>query len=122
VSGAFGVALLREVKLSDAMVRYLEAVEATFAPFGGRLLVHGGVQETLEGECPGELVIVGFPDRERARAWYGSAAYQAILPLRRANARGEVILVDAVPEGHRATAILTAPATQADGLDGAQNR
>jgi uncharacterized protein (DUF1330 family) len=108
VSGAFAVALLRNVRMSGAIVRYIEEVEATLVPFGGRLVVHGGAHETLEGSWPHDLVVVGFPDRARARAWYGSPAYQAILELRTAHAECDVILIDAVGDGYRATDVLKA--------------
>ena len=39
----------------------------------------------LEGAWPGHLIIIEFPDRERVHAWYESAAYQEILPLRTNN-------------------------------------
>lgn len=100
------VAHLRDVIMGPDIATYLERIDATRAPFGGRFLVHGDRAEVLEGAWPGDLVIIAFPDRERARAWYRSDAYRAILPLRTGNAEGDVILVDAVAEDHRATDIL----------------
>ena len=47
-----------------------------------------------------------IPDLERASAWYSSAAYQQILPLRTENCDGTVVLVDGVPPDHRAIDIL----------------
>jgi uncharacterized protein (DUF1330 family) len=41
-----------------------------------------------------------------AQAWYDSAAYRSILPLRADHARGDVVIVDGVPPSHRATDIL----------------
>jgi uncharacterized protein (DUF1330 family) len=54
----------------------------------------------LEGAWPGQLIIIAFPDLERARAWYESHAYQEILPLRTNNSEGDVVLADGVPEGN----------------------
>ena len=59
----------------------------------------------------GSIVIVAFPDRTQAGAWYASPAYQAILPLRTRNARGWVVLVDGVGEEHCATDLLQGPAS-----------
>ena len=81
-------------------------IDATLEPFAGRFLVHGGKAEVLEGAWPGHLIIIEFPDRERARAWYESAAYQEILPLRTNNSEGDVIFADGVSEEHRATDVL----------------
>ena len=49
---------------------------------------------------------LAFPDHPSARAWYDSAAYQAILPLRSENSDSTVILVDGCDPDHRAVDIL----------------
>ena len=102
----FAVAHLRDVRMGRDVVSYIESIDATLHPFGGRFRVHGGEVEVLEGEWSGDLVVIEFPDRRSARDWYSSPAYRAILPLRRDNATGEVILVDAVPPGHRSVDVL----------------
>lgn len=104
---AFAVARLRNVTMGPEIAAYLQRIDATLEPFGGRFRVHGGAAEVLEGTWPGDLVVIEFPDRERARAWYGSDAYQAILPLRTRNSETDAILIDAVPADYRATAALT---------------
>ena len=100
------VASLRHVTMGPAIIEYLERIDATLEPFGGRFLVHGGPTELLEGAWSGDLVMIQFPDRDRARRWYHSAAYQAILPLRRDNSECDALLIDTVPEDHQATDIL----------------
>jgi uncharacterized protein (DUF1330 family) len=103
---AYAVAHLRKVELGPEIVAYLEQIDATLAPFGGRFLIHGGEKTVLEGSWPGDLIVIAFPDRTDAHAWYESAAYQRILALRSDHAEGDVIIVDGVPQGHRATDIL----------------
>ena len=103
---ALAIAHLRNVVVGPAIESYLEQIDATLAPFGGRFLVHGGAIEPLEGRWSGDLVVIEFPDRERARAWYRSAAYQRILPLRTEHADGDAFLVDTVSPDHRATDVL----------------
>jgi uncharacterized protein (DUF1330 family) len=46
---AYAVALLRAVEMGPEIVAYLEQIDATLAPFGGRFLVHGGAKTILEG-------------------------------------------------------------------------
>jgi len=103
---AYAIAYLRDLRFGPDIVAYLQAIDATLAPHGGRFLVHGSSAEVLEGPFSGDVVVAAFPDRAQASAWYASPAYQAILPLRTRNARGWVVLVDGAGEGHRATDLL----------------
>ena len=103
---AYAVAHLRHVDMGPDIVAYLERIDATLAPFDERFVIHGGPVEPLEGAWSGALIMIAFPDRERAHAWYASPGYQAILPLRTRNSEGLVILVDGVPDDHRATDVL----------------
>ena len=103
---AYAIAHLRNVRVGPDIVRYLERIDATLEPFGGRFIVHGGPVDVREGESPGTVIVIEFPDRERATAWYDSPAYQEILPLRTRNADGVAILVDGVDADHRATDVL----------------
>jgi uncharacterized protein (DUF1330 family) len=103
---AYVVAHLHSVELGADITRYLERIDATLAPFHGQFLVHGAPPEVLEGDWRGDLIVVAFPDRQLASAWYASAAYQNIIRLRTDNSEGDVILVDGVAPEHRATDIL----------------
>lgn len=103
---AYAIAHLQDVQFGDEIRRYIQAVDDSFTPYGGRFLTHGKRPEVLEGEWPGDVVVVAFPDMAAARAWYRSPAYQAILPLRLRNAAAAVILVDGVPQDYRATDLL----------------
>jgi hypothetical protein len=61
--------------------------------------------------------VIAFPDANAARAWYASPAYQALLPLRRRNAEGEVFLIAGVREDHRAMDILDSGPEQQSRID-----
>jgi uncharacterized protein (DUF1330 family) len=93
---AYAIAHLRTPTLNEDVVEYLERIQATLDPFGGRFLVHGPQVEVREGEWPGTVVIVGFPSLDDARAWYDSPAYQEILHLRTDHIDGSAILVPGV--------------------------
>jgi len=103
---AYAIAHLRQVTMGAEIVEYLQRIDATLAPFSGRFIVHGDKVEVLEGAWPGDLVIIEFPDRAQARAWYDSPAYRAILPLRTENSACNTVLVDGVDADHRATDVL----------------
>jgi uncharacterized protein (DUF1330 family) len=73
---------------------YLEQVEATVRPYGGKWLAQGAVQ-VVEGAWPGAVVLMEFPSMAAAQRWYHSPDYQKILPLRVNNSISDLILVDA---------------------------
>ena len=51
----------------------------------------------LEGEWPHErTVVLEFPSREKAEAWYHSPAYQKILPLRLRCMTSNFVIMDGV--------------------------
>jgi uncharacterized protein (DUF1330 family) len=102
----YAVGRLSGVTLNAEIVAYLEQIDATLAPHGGRFVVHGGPVTVLEGAWAGDLVVIAFPDRAAAEGWYASPAYRAILPLRTRNAACDVVLIEGVEEGHRATDVL----------------
>lgn len=87
-------------------MRPLRRIDATLAPFGGKFRIHGGEAEVLEGAWSGDLIMIEFADRERARGWYASPAYQQILPLRTGCSQGDVIFLAGVPDDHLATEVL----------------
>ncbi|MDY7106128.1 MAG: DUF1330 domain-containing protein [Actinomycetota bacterium] len=104
---AYGVGILKDINVGPAIVEYLEKIDDTLAPYGGTFVIHGGRQDVREGERLGDLIVIAFPDRAAAEAWYESDAYQAILPLRTENASGTVVLIDGVDDDHAATDVLT---------------
>jgi uncharacterized protein (DUF1330 family) len=101
---AYAMAHMRQVTMGPPIVEYLQRIDATLQPFGGRFIVHGGEYEVMEGTWPGTIIIIEFPGRAQAHAWYKSDAYQEILALRTDNSRSDVIVVDGVgprSPGHR---------------------
>ena len=104
---AYAIAHIRNVRMGPAITEYLERIDATLEPFDGRFVVHGGDKIPLEGHWPdGDLIIIGFPDRDAALAWYQSDEYRAILPLRTDNSEADTMIVTGVDETHKATDIL----------------
>lgn len=103
---AYFIANVRQVAPGPDIVDYLQRIDATLAVHEGRFLVHGDEPEAVEGTWQGQVIVIAFPGKEQAHAWYRSPDYQKILPLRLANTAGETILVDGVDADHRATDIL----------------
>jgi uncharacterized protein (DUF1330 family) len=93
---AYAIAHLRNPNSHPDVLEYIERIQATLDPFGGRFVVHGAEVDVVEGDWPGTIVIVEFPDADRIRAWYRSPAYQEILHLRTDHIDGDVIVVEGV--------------------------
>lgn len=75
--------------------RYKEAAAASILAAGGRYLVRGGDVDVLEGDPPaGRTVIIEFPDRRTAAAWYQGEAYTAARRLREGAAEAQMYVVD----------------------------
>ncbi|MFF6906101.1 DUF1330 domain-containing protein [Streptomyces sp. NPDC012389] len=107
---AYAIAHLRPADgpVHDEVLSYLERVQATMEPYGGRFLVHGAEVEVVEGEWPGALVLVAFPGVEEIRAWYASPAYREILPLRTRHFDADVVIVPGVGPEYDASATAAA--------------
>jgi uncharacterized protein (DUF1330 family) len=99
---AYAFAHLRSVDVNDGILAYLRRIDDTLVPYGGEFLVHGSVPNVVDGDLPGFIVIIRFPDLDRARAWYESPAYQEIIPLRLDNSDGAAAILRGVPDGYRA--------------------
>ncbi|WP_329103972.1 DUF1330 domain-containing protein [Micromonospora sp. NBC_01699] len=112
---AYALAHLRRAPLHAEVLEYLERIQATLDPFGGRFIIHGGTVDVIEGDWPGDVVMIEFPDLTSARSWYGSRIYQELKPLRTRHLAGEVILVEGVEPGHSSSQ-MAAELRQANGL------
>lgn len=87
------------IRDGEAMDRYVRAAGQSVVAFGGRYLVRGGEVRALEGSWEHDrMVVLEFPDREAALAWYESAEYQPLRDLRQSSADAVILLVDGVEE------------------------
>lgn len=81
----------------EAFQTYRTRAAASIALYGGRYLARGGSVEPLEGEwAPRTIIIVEFPDIDRARAWYRSPEYAQALEVRDEALSRNLILVDGI--------------------------
>lgn len=80
------------VKNAEKLAEYGAAAAPTVASFGGEFVARGA-SEVLSGEHGhGVMVVLKFPDRATAKAWYASPAYQAAIPARQAGMDSVFIL------------------------------
>jgi uncharacterized protein (DUF1330 family) len=104
---AYAIGHLREVRIGPDIVEYLHRIDATLAPFEGRFIIHGGPKVVLEGDWPGDLIVIAFPNVESANGWYHSPAHQEIVRLRTDNSQGGVLIMDGVDADHQAPDVLS---------------
>jgi uncharacterized protein (DUF1330 family) len=91
--------VINDMEVTDAAAfdEYRKLSPPTVALYGGRFLARGGATRTLEGSwSPKRLVILEFPDVERAQAWLESPEYAAARKLRNAAARSNLIVTEGV--------------------------
>jgi uncharacterized protein (DUF1330 family) len=82
----------------EMLDQYVAKVIPTIQSGGGRILGFDESPEVVEGELGyPRTVILEFPSREVFRAWYDSAEYQTILPLRLESTPGTLIVVNGLP-------------------------
>ncbi len=71
-----------DVNDSSAYKTYVERNTAVVDAHGGRFLVRGGKTTAMDGEPPKRIVVIAWENEDKARAWYTSAAYKDIIPIR----------------------------------------
>lgn len=89
------VVLNDRVDDTPKMHEYISKAVDTMTPYGAEVLVADESPETLEGSPPfPRMVIIKFPSKDNALAWYHSLAYQSVLGLRLAATEGFCVLAD----------------------------
>ncbi len=72
---------------------YQSGAGPTIQASGGDVVAFDVAAETIEGTPPGsQTVIVKFESPEAAKAWYQSAAYQAVVGKRLASTKGFAVI------------------------------
>ncbi len=84
----------------DLMARYRELARPIVEAHGGRYLARGGPTFTLEGAwAPERIVILEFPDMERAHAWWACEEYAEAKAMRQRAGESRMIVVAGLPPG-----------------------
>jgi len=94
MSNAYAIAHLRTPQINDDVLEYIERIQATLDPFGGRFIVHGADVDVREGPWPGTVVVIEFPDADAARAWWKSDEYAPLKAMRQEASDTNIVLVE----------------------------
>ena len=78
----------------EAFAAYPVAAGPTVMAHGGEILAADPESERVEGQARSMTVILKFPSKEAAHAWYESEEYVKIKGLRTDNTEGIVTLSD----------------------------
>lgn len=74
---------------------YKKLTPASIAEYDGKFIVRGGTTEILEGSpSVGRIVLIEFPNAERAKTWWNSPEYAPAKQMRQRSAATEMILVE----------------------------
>lgn len=76
---------------------YRKLAAPAVAAFGGKFLVRGGPTATLEGNWhPKRVVLLEFPDVQRAQAWWASEQYRAARAIRQRTATTNMVVAEGI--------------------------
>ncbi|HEY9021552.1 MAG TPA: DUF1330 domain-containing protein [Paracoccaceae bacterium] len=92
---AYIIARIEVTDLEDYKT-YASQTVALAEEAGGTFLVKGGPMTQVEGSGPDRHVVISFPTREQALAWYHSPEYQAILPIALRSSTRDLVIVDGI--------------------------
>jgi len=92
---AYVIVLVEETTNPSEIAEYRRIGLPTLKEHKAEMLLRMAKAETLEGpEVKDGVVMLRFPTKEAARAWYNSPGYQEALTHRHKGARCHVVLVD----------------------------
>ena len=88
--------ILVEVDIHNMEVyeEYKKLTPTSLEPFGGKFVIRGLPVEALEGEWKHDrLVLLEFPNREKALEWYNSENYQKAKKIRESGSKANFFLI-----------------------------
>ena len=76
---------------------YKKLASATIQQYNGKYVVRGGKTEVFEGEWnPKRIVVLEFPDANRAKEWFNSPEYAPAKLIRQRTATARMICVEGI--------------------------
>ncbi|MGD9183466.1 MAG: DUF1330 domain-containing protein [Desulfobacterales bacterium] len=79
----------------DRYNEYIKVTPGIIAKYGGRFIVRGGEMVTLEGpEEKWRIVVVEFPDLQKAKDFYNSADYTDAKKIREGAALAQFVAIE----------------------------
>jgi len=86
-----------EVTNPEGYKDYAKLASETVKLYGGKYIVRGGVNETLEGDWQAKrLVVLEFSSVEQAKKWLNSPEYAPAQALRHQYAQSKAVVVEGI--------------------------
>ena len=88
--------LIARIDINDreGYLEYQAGFMEIFSQYDGKMLSVDEAPKLIEGEWPvSRTVLIEFPSKESAMAWYESEAYQALAQHRFASSDGNIVLL-----------------------------
>jgi uncharacterized protein (DUF1330 family) len=82
---------------AESYAEYGPLARPTLVAHGAEILAVDSESEVIEGVADHHTVVVRFPSKDAARAWYNSPEYQEIIHLRTDNSEGFGVLINGIP-------------------------
>lgn len=83
-----------DVSEQEIFAEYSKLNQIAYHKYGGKYLIRGGVNETVEGAFRSRLVVIEFPDFKTALACYNSPEYAKAAAIRKSAAISDVVVVE----------------------------
>lgn len=79
---------------SEVYEEYKKLTPKSIEPFGGKFVIRGLPVEVMEGEWKHDrLVLLEFPNKDKALEWYNSEAYQKAKNIRQKGSSANFFIV-----------------------------
>ena len=92
---AWVIGAIQKVNDADGFAAYGEAVGPTVAKYGGKRVAGGTKIEVADGTwSPSGVVVLEFGSLAKAKEWYNSPEYQAVVGQRLSTSDSGLIFVD----------------------------
>jgi uncharacterized protein (DUF1330 family) len=90
---------IAEFEVTDAPTfqKYGQGTGASIPPAGGKFLVRGGKTFVLTGTPPKQIVVIQWDSLEKAQAYFESATYKQLVPMRDSGAKFRGFVVEGLP-------------------------
>lgn len=85
-----------QIENPEAYEEYKALARPIAESFGGKYLTRGGAMDIIDNDLwsPTRIVLIEFPDIEKARSFMNSEAYAPVRPLRENNAKCTLVLLE----------------------------